>query len=140
MNMKKYLILLTVCILAGCSSLRKARIVEHAVHDTLYLNRIQYDSIYVDNQHLSEYHPSYQRVDGVIPDTMVIREIIRENHYRLMHDTIRISHIDSIPVIHEVEVVKHERYVPAIYKWSLTVCIILLCMFCTFVVIRFLRV
>jgi len=116
--------MLLVIFLTSCNSLHRAQIVEHSVHDTLYLNKAQYDSIYIDNR---------QVVDHT-GDTVVIREILRENRYKFLHDTARIVHIDSIPVIHTVEVTKTVKQVPSIYKWSLAICIVLLILLIIYVI------
>ena len=116
---------LIALLLTGCSTTRSV-VVREATHDTLYLDRIQYDSIYVDN---------WRQIDRS-GDTVVIREVLRENHYKLLRDTIRVVRVDSIPVIHEVEVVKTEKYIPKVYKATFWICIILFCVFCVFCVIK----
>ena len=120
------LILLTACILTGCSSLRQVQVVERVQKDTLYLNHIQYDSIYVDNWQLTDRSK----------DTIYVEKVRLEYKYKLLRDTVRVVQIDSIPVIREVEVIKTEKYVPSIYKWSLAICIILICVFCVFCVLK----
>jgi len=116
----------TVCtillMLTSCSTLHRTQIVEHATHDTLYLNRIHYDSIYVDNWHSTDRSA----------DTVYIHDILRENHYKLLRDTVRVSKTDSIPVIHEIE--KPVKYVPAVYKWSLGICIVSLILLILYIV------
>ena len=52
---------------------------------------------------------SYNRNAGLCnrpPDTLVIHETLTEYRYRLLHDTIRIHQVDTVPVIHEVEVIQ----------------------------------
>ena len=124
--MKKFLILLTACILTGCSSLRQVQVVREVSRDTLYLSNVQYDSIYVFQDHLTDRSR----------DTIYIRDVQYEYKYKLLRDTIYRVQIDTIPVIREVEVIKTEKYVPSIYKWSLAICIILFCVFCVFCVIK----
>ena len=85
-------------LLSGCGTMKQVQVVERVQKDTLYLNHIQYDSIYVDNWQLTD----------------------------RTKDTIYKVQIDTIPVIREVEVVKTEKYVPTIYKWSLGICIVLI--------------
>ena len=128
--MKKFLILLTACILTGCSSLRQVQVVREVSRDTLYLSNVQYDSIYVFQDHLTDRSR----------DTIYIRDVQYEYKYKLLRDTIYRVQIDTIPVIREVEVIKTEKYVPSIYKWSLATCIILFCVFCAFCVIKIKRV
>ena len=120
------LILLTACILTGCSSLRQVQVVREVSRDTLYLSNVQYDSIYVFQDHLTDRSR----------DTIYIRDVQYEYKYKLLRDTIYRVQIDTIPVIREVEVIKTEKYVPSIYKWSLAICIILFCVFCVFCVLK----
>lgn len=40
------------------------------------------------------------------PDTLVIRETLTEYRYHLLHDTVRIHQVDTVPVIHEVAVIQ----------------------------------
>ena len=103
-------------LLAGCGTTRQIQVVERVSRDTLYLNHIQYDSIYVDNWQLTDRSK----------DTIYVEKVRMEYKYKLLRDTVRIVQIDSIPVIREVEVVKTEKYVPSIYKWSLAICIALI--------------
>ena len=124
--MKKFLILLTACILTGCSSLRQVQVVREVSRDTLYLSNVQYDSIYVFQDHLTDRSR----------DTIYIRDVQYEYKYKLLRDTIYRVQIDTIPIIREVEVIKTEKYVPSIYKWSLAICIILFCVFCVFCVLK----
>ena len=52
---------------------------------------------------------SYNRTAGLCnrpPDTLVIHETLTEYRYRLLHDTIRIHQVDTVPVIQEVEVIQ----------------------------------
>ena len=52
---------------------------------------------------------SYDRNAGLCnrpPDTLVIHETLTEYRYRLLHDTIRIHQVDTVPVIQEVEVIQ----------------------------------
>ena len=114
--MKKLLILLTACILTGCSSLRQVQVIERVSRDTLHLNHIQYDSIYVDNWQLTDRSK----------DTIYVEKVRLEYKYKLLRDTVYRVQIDTIPVIKTVEVVKTEKYVPSIYKWSLGILIVII--------------
>lgn len=136
--MKKLLILLTACILTGCSSLRQVQVVREVSRDTLYLSNVQYDSIYIDNWHSHEYHPSLTSHPSSLTriDTIYVKDIQYEYKYKFLRDTVYKVQVDTIPVIKTVEVVKTERYVPGIYKWSLAICIILICVFCVFCVLK----
>ena len=105
-------IILTVLTVYSCSTPRMATVVRETTRDTLYLNHIQYDSIFVENQTFRDYRPSLQGGDGGRPDTIYVEKVRLEYKYKLLRDTVRVVQIDSIPVIREVEVIKTERYVP----------------------------
>lgn len=109
------IVIVIVIVLAGCATTRQVQVVERVSRDTLYLNHIQYDSIYVDNWQLTDR----------TKDTIYLEKSHIEYRYKLLWDTVRIVQIDSIPVIKTVEVVKTERYVPGIYKWSLGILIVI---------------
>jgi len=113
-------------ILAGCGTSRQVSIVERSVHDTLYLNKIQYDSIFIDN---------YQTTDR-INDTVYLEKVRLEYKYKFLKDTVRVVSVDSIPVIHTVKVTKTVKHVPTIYKWSLGISITLLIIALAIIVIR----
>ena len=115
--MKKFIIVIVIVIVtAACSSLRQVQVVREVSRDTLYLSNVQYDSIYVDNWQLTDR----------TKDTIYLEKSHIEYRYKLLRDTVYKVQIDTIPVIREVEVVKTEKYVPSIYKWSLAICIALI--------------
>lgn len=63
--MKSLLYLLVACTLMGCATFhRSAEVVERTSHDTLYVNKLLYDSIYIDN-----WHYTYQKADTVYLET-----------------------------------------------------------------------
>ena len=105
-----------VFVLTGCGTTRQVQVVERVSRDTLYLSNVQYDSIYVFQDHLTDRSR----------DTVYVKDVQYEYKYKFLRDTVYKVQIDTIPVIREVEVVKTERYVPAIYKWSLGICIALI--------------
>jgi len=118
------LLILAAALLAGCSASRQAARASVQVQiqkDTIYFNRVQYDSIYVDNRQLTDRSR----------DTVYLEKIRMEYKYKILRDTVRIVKTDTIPVIKEVvkeveaekATVKPERYIPKIYKWSLGICI-----------------
>jgi len=139
--MKRYLLPVFFLFLTGCKSLHNVQIVEHAKHDTLYINTLQHDSVYMKNDHIEEYRPSLVPSAPFLTrvDTLIIHDKEREYRYRFLRDTTRIVKIDSIPVVHEVEVVKHERYIPAAYKWALGICIMAIVIVIMIIVIRIIR-
>jgi len=113
----------TLLLLTACSTSRHV-VVREASHDTLYINTLKHDSIYL-----------YQGLEtDRTNDTVVIREISREFKYQFLHDTMRIVKNDTIPVVHTVE--KPVKYIPAIYKWSLGICIIFIIIALAVIAIR----
>ena len=125
--MKKLFVLLFVsALLIGCGTMKQVQVVERTSRDTLYLNHIQYDSIYVDNWQLTDRSK----------DTIYVEKVRLEYKYKLLRDTVYKVQIDSIPVIKTVEVVKTERYIPKVYKATFWICIILFCVFCVFCVLK----
>lgn len=123
---KLFSIIVIVIVLGGCSTPRMATVVRETTRDTLYLNRIQYDSIYIDNWQLTDRSK----------DTIYVEKVRLEYKYKLLRDTVRVVQIDSIPVIREVEVVKTERYIPKVYKASFWICIILIFVICAICVLK----
>lgn len=113
-----------VFVLTGCGTMKQVQVVREVSRDTLYLSNVQYDSIYVFQDHLTDRSR----------DTIYIRDVQYEYKYKLLRDTIYRTQIDTIPVISEVEVVKTERYIPKVYKASLCICvIIIICAICAFI-------
>ena len=99
-----FLILLVVaCTLIGCATSKQAtQVVESSLRDTIYLNKVVYDSIYIDN-----WHHTYLKAD-----TVVVEKTKYEYRYKVLRDTVYKARIDSVPVIREVEVVREVRRVP----------------------------
>ena len=119
------LALLSALVLTGCATHRPlSQPVEHVTRDTLYLSSQHYDSIYIDNR-----QKVYQQ-----SDTVYLDRIKYEYRYRLLRDTIYKTQIDSIPVIREVEVVREVRHVPAIYRFSLAIVVILVLSLIIFII------
>lgn len=104
-------------VLLVCCSCGGTKVVPQMVRDvsvdTVYLSNVQYDSIYIIQDHISEYHlgklPPLTS-DGKyldIPtrtDTLFIKDKSIEYRYRLLKDTIRVVERDSIP--YEVTITK----------------------------------
>ena len=104
-------------LLAGCASTRHLpQVVERIVHDTLYQNTLQYDSVYIDNT-------SYTYKDA---DTVYKEKVRYEYKYKLLRDTVRIHKVDSIPVVREVENVREVRTTPSYCKLLVLIAILLL--------------
>lgn len=96
-------------LITGCATKRQLQVVDRIQRDTVYINKVHYDSIYIDR-----WQKVYQQ-----SDTVYIESTKYEYRYKLLRDTVFKSHIDSIPVIHEVEVVKVERHIPL---WAKVLC------------------
>ena len=96
-------ILLVACTLIGCATSRQAtQVAVASAHDTVYFNKVLYDSIYIDS-----WHHTYQKAD-----TVVVEKTKLEYRYKMLRDTVFRARIDSVPVIREVEVVREVRRVP----------------------------
>lgn len=105
----KHLLLLSFAavvstLMAGCATERPLQVVDHIQRDTIYKNKVRYDSIYIDHR-----QTSYQQSDTVYLETTRY-----EYKYKLLRDTVYRVRIDTIPVIKEVEVVKE---VPRPLSW-----------------------
>lgn len=98
-------ILLLIC--CSCSTTRKVtQLVEHTSIDTVYLSNVQYDSIYIYQDHVSEHHLGTLPPTGssgkylntpIRTDTLYIIDKSIEYRYKLLKDTIRVVERDSIP-------------------------------------------
>lgn len=106
--MKRQLIillaLLSALVLTGCATRRQLQVVDRITHDTFYQSNVHYDSIYV----------SQDKYIDRSRDTLLIKDKTVEYRYRLLRDTVYKTRIDSIPFIHEVEVI---REVPRDRNW-----------------------
>ena len=91
------------CTLFGCATSRPtSQVVEASLRDTVYVNKVLYDSVYIDNWYYT-YHKA---------DTVVVEKSKLEYRYKLLRDTVFRARIDSVPVVREVEVVREVRHVP----------------------------
>lgn len=102
-------------LITGCATKRQLQVVDRIQRDTIYINKVHYDSIYIDR---------WQKVCKQ-SDTVYLESTKYEYRYKLLRDTVYKTHIDSIPVIKTIVETKVERYVPAIYRLSLSIVIIL---------------
>ena len=122
-------ILLVACTLIGCATSKQAtQVVESSLRDTIYLNKVLYDSIYIDN-----WHHTYLKAD-----TVVVEKTKYEYRYKVLRDTVFRARIDSVPVIREVEVVREVRHVPW-YAKVLSVRGILLLIILLFKIFRYFK-
>lgn len=81
--------------------------VHSATHDTIFLRKLKYDSIYIDR---------WQRIERKA-DTVFCDRAKTEFRYRLLRDTVYKTRTDTIPVVKQVPVVKKERYTPPFTKF-----------------------
>ena len=113
------LALLSALVLTGCAIHQPLQEAEHVTRDTVYINKLHYDSIYIDH-----WQKVYQQSDTVYLDRTKY-----EYRYRLLRDTIYKTQIDSIP--YEVRVVETqvERHIPwyaKLLSWIGAIALILL--------------
>ena len=103
--------------MAGCSVHRHgcSGPVTAVSRDSSYAATFHYDSIYVYENHTSDYRRGVR--PGMespcdISDTVVVKDVSIEYRYRYLRDTVSVVRIDSIPVVREVEVVKEKVRFP----------------------------
>lgn len=96
------IVIVIALLIAGCKGSQHLAVSERITHDTCYISNVQYDNIYIDNQHFVDRGK----------DTVVIRDKSVEFRYKMLRDTIKVVQRDSIP--YEVRVIetKVERYTP----------------------------
>lgn len=90
--------------------------VHSATHDTLWLSKVKYDSIYIDR---------WQRIERKA-DTVFYDRVKIEFRYRLLRDTVYKTRTDTVPVVKQVPVIRKERYTPPFTKFLAYLCIIAL--------------
>lgn len=103
--------------------------VHSATHDTLWLSKVKYDSVYIDR---------WQRIQQKA-DTVFCDRAKTEFRYRLLRDTVYKTQTDTIPVVKQVPVVKKERYTPPFTKFLASLCIIALGAISIFILFKFKR-
>ena len=81
--------------------------VHSATHDTLWLSRVKYDSVYIDR---------WQRIERKA-DTVFYDRVKTEFRYCLLRDTVYKTRTDTIPVVKQVPVIRKERYTPPFTKF-----------------------
>lgn len=78
----------TCLVCCSCGSTKVAtQLVEHTSTDTIYLSNVQYDSIYIYQDHLLDRSR----------DTIYLKDVSIEYRYKLLRDTIYKTQVDSIP-------------------------------------------
>ena len=88
-----------VCCSCGASK-HVTQLVEHTSVDTVYLSNVQYDSIYIYKDRVSEHHLGTMEPwnSGTIKtDTLYIKDVSIEYRYKMLRDTIYKTQVDSIP-------------------------------------------
>lgn len=119
LTLKMLLTVMPFLTLSSCSSLRQSPQPVREVHtDTIYIQQHSYDSIHLSTHHRQEYRKAISHAHDTIPpapDTIIITNSSTEYRYKLLRDTIRLIHTDTIP--YKVTVTK-TKPVPHIPWWT----------------------
>ena len=104
-----FILFLFLLLLSSCKTTSTSAIVpvHSATHDTLWLSKVKYDSIYIDR---------WQRIERKA-DTVFYDRVKTEFRYRLLRDTVYKTRTDTIPVVKQVSVIRKERYTPPFTKF-----------------------
>ena len=105
-----FILFLFLLLLSSCKTTSNTTAivpVHSATHDTLWLSKVKYDSVYIDR---------WQRIEHKA-DTVFYDRVKTEFRYRLLRDTVYKTRTDTIPVVKQVPVVKKERYTPPFTKF-----------------------
>ena len=86
------LVILFALLLTGCKA-QQPQVVEKIITNTEYIDRWQFDSIYIDKV-------EYVDRGG---DTIIIEKVRTEYRYKIMTDSVEVLKVDSIP--YEVKVI-----------------------------------
>lgn len=102
-------LVLLLLLLSSCKTTSTSAIVpvHSATHDTLWLSKLKYDSVYIDR---------WQRIERKA-DTVFYDRVKTEFRYRLLRDTVYKTRTDTIPVVKQVPVIRKERYTPPLTKF-----------------------
>ena len=102
-------LVLLLLLLSSCRTASNTAIVpvHSATHDTLWLSKVKYDSVYIDR---------WQRIERKA-DTVFCDRAKTEFRYRLLRDTVYKTRTDTIPVVKQVPVIRKERYTPPFTKF-----------------------
>jgi len=108
-NMKRFILFLlilvtAIVVLTGCRTKHDVVVERLVERDTVFQERVLVDSVFVGHEVLMDRSR----------DTLLIREKNVEIRYRLLHDSIYIARVDSIP--YEVRITKREE-IPKWKKW-----------------------
>lgn len=127
-----FILFLFLLLLSSCKTASNTTAivpVHSATHDTLWLSRVKYDSVYIDR---------WQRIERKA-DTVFCDRAKTEFRYRLLRDTVYKTRTDTIPVVKQVPVVKKERYTPPFTKFLACLGIIALGAISIFILFKFKR-
>lgn len=124
-------LVLLLLLLSSCKTASTSAIVpvHSATHDTIFLRKLKYDSVYIDR---------WQRIEHKA-DTVFCDRVKTEFRYRLLRDTVYKTRTDTIPVVRQVPVVKKERYTPPFTKFLACLGIIALGAISIFILFKFKR-
>ena len=124
-------LVLLLLLLSSCRTASNTAIVpvHSATHDTLWLSKVKYDSVYIDR---------WQRIERKA-DTVFCDKSKTEFRYRLLRDTVYKTRTDTIPVVKQVPVVRNERYTPPFTKFLACLGIIALGAISIFIIFKFKR-
>lgn len=102
-------LVLLLLLLSSCKTASTSAIVpvHSATHDTLWLSKVKYDSVYIDR---------WQSIERKA-DTVFYDRVKTEFRYRLLRDTVYKTRTDTIPVVKQVPVIRKERYTPPSTKF-----------------------
>ena len=126
-----FFLVLLLLLLSSCGTASTSAIVpvHSATHDTLWLSKVKYDSIYIDR---------WQRIERKA-DTVFYDRVKTEFRYRLLRDTVYKTQTDTIPVVKQVPVIRKERYTPPFTKFLACLGIIALGTISIFILFKFKR-
>lgn len=124
-------LVLLLLLLSSCKTTSTSAIVpvHSATHDTLWLSKLKYDSVYIDR---------WQRIERKA-DTVFCEKTKTEFRYRLLRDTVYKTQTDTIPVVKQVPVIRKERYTPPFTKFLAYLGIIALGAISIFIIFKFKR-
>ena len=102
-------LVLLLLLLSSCRTTSTSAIVpvHSATHDTIFLRKLKYDSVYIDR---------WQSIERKA-DTVFYDRVKTEFRYRLLRDTVYKTRTDTIPVVKQVPVIRKERYTPPSTKF-----------------------
>lgn len=114
---KGLILIVLMLAMAGCSRKTVAPVVV-PVHDTVYRNMVQHDSIYTDR-----WHTHYEYLKG---DTLHLIDTFYTDRWRSkeVHDTAYVSHDVPVPYEVKVEVEKKLNWWQRMTMWLGTIAIV----------------